>query len=93
MVTRREAFDQLLELAERLFDKVEHITGDFRGGVCRVRDERRLILNRNQPLDTKLKVLASALAEEPLDTLYILPSLREAIETYGESQFGDARSE
>ncbi len=83
-MTRREVFDQLLEVAERVFDRVEHTTGDFRGGVCRIRDEQCLIINRNQPLDMKLKVLASALAETQLDTVYILPSLREAIETYCE---------
>ena len=81
---RAEIFDRLLETAKNVFDKVEVTQGDFRGGVCKVRGETHLILNKGVNLDTNLRLLANALAEAQLDETFILPALREAIEKYSD---------
>ncbi|MBS1261213.1 MAG: hypothetical protein MAG453_00534 [Calditrichaeota bacterium] len=82
---RREVYDSLLEVARRYFDRVEEETGDFRGGVCRVRGERYLLVNRQAKLDRRLRVVATALASLDLDSQYLLPAIREAIDRYAES--------
>ncbi len=82
---RTEIFDNLIEIAKRVFDRVEITNGDFSGGICRVRSEKCLILNRNVSLDTNIKVISSAIASTNIDDHYILPVMREAIEQYSNS--------
>jgi hypothetical protein len=82
---RNELYDRLLEKAREVFDKVEDAPGDFRGGLCRVRGERHLVLNKNANLDTNLRIISNALAEANLDGQFLLPVLREAIEKYSDS--------
>ena len=81
---RTEIFERLLETAKNVFDKVEMTQGDFRGGVCRVRGENHLILNKGANLDTNLRLLSNALADMRLDETFLLPVLREAIEKYSD---------
>jgi len=81
---RTEVYQRLFEVAEQFFDRVEVENGDFKSGMCVVRGERCLFLNRNAGLDTNLKVLASTLAEMNLDERYVLPAVREAIERYSD---------
>ena len=81
-MTRRELFDTMLETAEKVFDRVELTHGDFRGGSCRIRDERCLFLNRTASLDYNLRIVASHLAGETVDDMYLKPIIREAIDKY-----------
>ena len=81
---RAEILEKLLELAERVFDRVETTQGDFRGGVCRVRGQTCLFLNRAAGVDANLRTVANALAASGLDETYVLPALREAIDTFSD---------
>ncbi|MCB2213707.1 hypothetical protein KQI52_16480 [bacterium] len=81
---RQEMYEQLLEVARRYFERVEEESGDFRGGVCRVRNERYLVLNRQAKLERRLRTVATALASLDLDQQYLLPAVREAIDRYSE---------
>ncbi len=69
------------DVAQRLGLSVRWEAGHFRGGRCTVNGEDIIILNRNHAVDTHLVVLARCLKEGPLDTVYIRPSVREAIDT------------
>lgn len=69
----------LEDVAQRLGLSVRWEAGHFRGGRCTVNGEDVIILNRHHPVDTHLAVLARCLKECPLDTVYIRPSVREAI--------------
>lgn len=81
---RTEVYDRLLETARNVFEKVDISTGDFRGGLCRVRGEHHLILNKNANLETNLRIISNALADAELDDQFMLPALREAIEKYSD---------
>ncbi|GBE29476.1 MAG TPA: hypothetical protein ENH10_06405 [Bacteroidetes bacterium] len=81
---RVDLYEQLLEVARRYFDRVEEESGDFRGGICRVRGEKYLVLNRQAKLERKLSTVASALSSLDLDQQYLLPAVREAIDRYSE---------
>jgi hypothetical protein len=84
-VRRTEIFDNLIEIAKRIFDRVEVTNGDFSGGICRVRSEKCLIINRNVSLDANIKVVSTAIASANLDDQYILPVMRDAIERFSDS--------
>lgn len=83
---RKELYDKLLELAREIFDRVEVAAGDFQGGICRVRNETHLVLNRSASLDQNLRILANALASADTDQRFLLPAVREGIEQYTESR-------
>ena len=82
--SRTEIYEQLLEVARRYFERVEEESGDFVGGICRVRNERYLVLNRQAKLDRRLRIVATALSSLDLDQQYLLPAVREAIDRYSE---------
>lgn len=77
-------YEQLLETARRYFDRVSEESGEFQGGVCRVRGEQTLLINRHARLDRKLRTVATALSDLDLDQHYLLPALREAVDRYAE---------
>ncbi|MFH0882678.1 MAG: hypothetical protein V2A56_06815 [bacterium] len=81
---RTEIFERLLETSKSVFDRVEVTQGDFRGGMCKVRGETHLILNKGANLDTNLRLISNALADARLDETFLLPALREAIEKYSD---------
>lgn len=83
-MNRRELFDLMLETARRVFDRVELAAGDFHGGACKVRDEQCLMLNRAATLDANLRILASQLAKNDLNDIFLVPKVREAIDRYSE---------
>jgi hypothetical protein len=72
--------DELEDVAERLGLEVRTEKGNFRGGRCVVGDEEIIMLNKNHLPETQLVVFANALREAPLDTIYLKPAVRTALE-------------
>ncbi len=81
---RQELLDELVETAKRVYDRVEFSTGDFKGGVCTVRDESCLFLNRSYGLEANLRLVSMALVKADLEHIFVLPRVRDAIEHYSE---------
>ena len=54
--------------------------GNFRGGYCIRDDEEILMLNRSHPPEIHLSVLATALKDLPVDTVFLRPAVRRALE-------------
>ena len=67
-------------MASRLGVEVRSEPGNFRGGRCVVEGEEIIMLNENDLPETRLVVLAEALREAPLDTIYLKPAVRRALE-------------
>ncbi len=82
--SRTDIYEQLIEVARQYFERVVEESGDFQGGICRVRSERYLVLNRQAKLNHRLRVVATALSSLDLDQQYLLPAIREAIDRYSE---------
>jgi hypothetical protein len=82
--SRTDLYEQLLEIARNYFERVVEESGDFHGGICRVRSERYLVLNRQAKLNHRLRIVATALSSLDLDKQYLLPAIREAIDRYSE---------
>jgi len=64
----------------RLGIAIRRERGNFRGGWCVINDERFLMLNRRQSAEVQFSILAEAVRSLPLDSIYIKPNLRKALE-------------
>jgi hypothetical protein len=81
--------EELLALLERLAEQLEipvsyaalateELPG--RGGLCVLRGERRIILERTLSTREKAHLLAAGLAHFDLENVFLLPAIRDAIE-------------
>jgi hypothetical protein len=83
--------EQLLEELERVASRVgarvtyDIFTGEHvgSGGLCRVKGEYRVIIDRRATASEKLGVLAQALAGFDLEAVYLSPEARELLERRG----------
>ncbi len=78
--------EQLLEELEKVatrFDiTVRYEDGDFKGGLCRLKNESIIIINKKFLVEQKIAFLARELSTLELDKVYILPKIREHIFEY-----------
>lgn len=72
--------EELKGVAGRLGVEVRAEPGNFYGGRCVVEGEEIIMLNENDLPERRLVVLAEALREAPLDTIYLKPAVRRALE-------------
>lgn len=72
--------EELEDVAGRLGFEVRSEKGNFRGGRCIVAGEELIMLNKRHQPETQLVVMAEALRDAPLDTIYLKPVVREALE-------------
>lgn len=72
--------EELEEVANRLGFEVRSEPGNFEGGRCVVEGEEIIMLNDHDLPETQLVVLAEALRGAPLDTIYLKPAVRRALE-------------
>jgi hypothetical protein len=72
--------EELEDVAERLGFDVRAEKGNFRGGRCIVGGEELIMLNKRHQPETQLVVMAEALRDAPLDTIYLKPAVRQALE-------------
>jgi hypothetical protein len=85
--------EELEDVAHRLGIEVRSEAGNFRGGRCVVDGEEIIMLNEHDLPETQLVVLAEALRDAPLDTIYLKPAVRRALEEAGsDPEQGDAAS-
>ena len=82
--------DELIDAAERCGVEVrrEKLLREVgyrpRSGSCRVKEKNLVILDREQAPADQLEVLAEALREKDLETLYLSPAARRIIQVDGE---------
>jgi len=74
-----ELLQELEKLAERLDISVRYENGEFRGGLCRVKDEQVIIIHKKIGDERKISILARELGKFDLGSLYILPKVRELL--------------
>ena len=82
-----EILEELIGAAERCGIEVRRekllreIGYRARSGSCRVREKNLVILDRDQPPSEQLEVLADALRERDLESLYLSPAARSILES------------
>ncbi len=75
-----ERIAELETLAHQLGAKIRYEKGDFEGGFCILKDQKIILVNKKLIPSRKASVLAQALAELGLDSVFIKPALRGFIE-------------
>lgn len=78
--------DQLLNLAEQLNITVRQEKGDFRGGGCRVEEDRLIFLKKTDPDSEKIIILAGELIKFDFDQLEIDSGVRDFLNRMLEEQ-------
>ncbi len=71
---------ELENAARKLGVRVRREKGSFKGGFCIRNGEQILMLNRQHPPELHVSVLARALKDLPVDTIYLTPVVRQALE-------------
>lgn len=79
-MTAEVLLEELKALALTVGVKVRFETGNFDGGYCLLREERLLVINRRSNVTRKIRTLALGLSEYGLDSTFVPPALREAID-------------
>lgn len=75
-----EIVADLEDLARRLGVTVRYEKGDFEGGFCILREQKLVLVNRKLTSQRKASVLALALQDLGLDSVFVKPALRAFIE-------------
>ncbi|NNE45107.1 MAG: hypothetical protein HKN37_00445 [Rhodothermales bacterium] len=77
---------ELEDVARRLGVDVRIERGGFRGGLCLIDEEQVIVLNKRQPVESRLAILAQSLKSLPVDTVFMRPAVREALESSWKDQ-------
>jgi hypothetical protein len=72
--------EELEGAARKLGYEVRVEKGNFRGGRCTLGGEAVIMLNRRHIPDVRLAVLAESLRGTAIDTVYLTPAVRRALE-------------
>jgi len=72
--------EELKRAAQQLGIQVRMDRGRFRGGYCKVGEEEIIVLNKNHPPDIHALILSECLRGLPVDSVYIRPAARRAME-------------
>jgi len=78
-MTQQETYDELKELARTLGLTIRVEIGDFDGGICMIKNQQVLLVNRRHPLNRRINLLARSLHQFGLDNVFVKPALRDII--------------
>jgi hypothetical protein len=86
-----EILSQIEELAKNLgitvrYEKILKESAFFPGGFCRVKGKDLIIINSKASLDDKIEIMARALIPFDLSQIYVLPAIRELIDSLSNTQ-------
>jgi len=86
-----QMYQSLKELAEKLgiqvSEKSFRNTGiQVKSGHCIIRDQNAFIMNKHMPVQRKARTLATFLSTKSYDDVYVLPAVRNFIETFSSSK-------
>ena len=68
---------ELESLGEKLGYKIRYENGDFKGDRCHVKETDFLIVPKRLPAERQVTILARALAQLPLENVFLLPAGQE----------------
>ncbi len=50
-------------------------------GLCKIKDQQFLIIDKQKPVVDKLQILSSVIATENLENIFIVPAVRQHLES------------
>lgn len=79
-----QIYQELKELAEKL--QIEVDEQNFRqtrikaqSGLCKVKGQKRFIMDKHKSIHEKIELLADCLSEMPHEEMYVVPAVRRLI--------------
>lgn len=78
-----ELYSHFERLAEKVGIVILEGEGDFAGGYCRINGDQFVVLNKVKPLGQRLRVLAQSFKRLDIRDRYIVPALRDFIDSGG----------
>jgi len=78
-----DLIDLLRDLAEAFGYAVRMEALGGPGGACVLAGKKMLFIDSTAPLEMQIETFAKTLVEEDLDSIYLLPVVRDTIERYG----------
>ncbi len=85
-MTNETLLQEFEDLAERLSVKIKYGKLDGEGGLCRYGDNFHIIVNKKLDISSRVVVLARAFSNFPLDDVFLIPAIREAIDTHQDEE-------
>ncbi len=87
----KHQYQYLKEVAEKFNISVsEHnfcISGiQVKSGLCIVKGQKKFIMDKHKPIYDKIEILATCLANFPLDDVYLKPDIRELLDKFNKKQ-------
>ncbi len=76
----------LTEALEKQGYKFRNEKGNFRGGSCVFEAEKLVIMNKRYGDEERAEILARALSRMDIDSLYLLPEVRDYVEQFRNSR-------
>ena len=76
-----ELQENLESVLAQLEIELRYEKGDFRGGLCRVKDKKICLINKGLPLSQKNLLIARSLSELDLSNIFMVPAVRKFIES------------
>ena len=59
-MNKDKLYNEFEDLAVKLGMRIIKGKGDFKGGVCILKDEKIIVVNKRKPMEQKLKILAKS---------------------------------
>lgn len=75
-------FEELLDVARRMFDDVRRDEGQFQTGMCIVKGKKVVVVNIRQSLEERITGLARVIARFGAENQYLKPAVRVEVERY-----------
>ncbi len=73
---------ELEELVGKLGYNIRKEQGSFRSDSCRVEGDKVIVLNKRNPAELQVGVLATIIGKEEFEDIYIKPVVRKELEDY-----------
>ena len=77
---KEKLLQELEELLNRLSIPLRQEKGPFKGGLCRLYNQRYFILNKSLPIETKLQIYRMELQQLDLQDVFLRPVVRQFLE-------------
>ena len=82
-----QIYEQLIEVAEKLGVSVSEknlrqVGIRVQSGLCKIRGESVFIMDKHASIAEKVRLVAGCLAQHPIEEVYLIPALREVIESH-----------
>ncbi len=74
--------EEFENLAERLSITIKYGRLDGEGGLCRYKEDYHIVVNKRLETDGRIAVIARAFSQFPLEDVFLVPAIREAIDLH-----------